>query len=302
MSLTGLLGEKGSPLRAAFRQWLPYTPRFITELNREVAAVAPLIGTSLDPGLSGSAIDFRLRYYFGVQPLENTVAWHGAELMAEALVEDEIETEADPVKVITEVGSRLLRFRTVGRALPEEAERDFTRLCVVLAYFEQFARSGLSVLFDALAGGRVRSLDDVLVLPQEEVVADVITMSQAFLKAQYPQLVARNVILNPVFTGSGDVGGADADIIAGDSLIEFKSTAKARPFDGEDVYQLLSYPCLDYEEEYEIRRVGFSLVRRNFLREWDISQLVAVLSRDELTYTDLRRLFRSHLKDRRRKR
>lgn len=68
MSLTGLLRETDSPLRALFRECLPTTKTFVTNLNRGLRALPLNTVGSVDPGLSGTAIDYRLRYYFRNDP------------------------------------------------------------------------------------------------------------------------------------------------------------------------------------------------------------------------------------------
>jgi hypothetical protein len=170
----------------------------------------------------------------------------------------------------------------------------------VLAYFEQFYRSGHSVIFDGAGNGSLRTNVDIMQLPKVEVVEDVAAMSSAFFASQFPLLATRSVVLNPIFTGSFDVGGADADIIADDCLIDFKSTATDGPIDGWEIFQLLGYPCLDYEDRYRIRKVGFSVVRRNVLREWDIEELVHTLSGGQTEYQVLRERVHAFAIDRKR--
>ena len=142
---------------------------------------------------------------------------------------------------------------------------------------EQYYRSQRSRLFDlALRTGELP--DEPWRLAPPETVADVAAVSRRFFEHQYPLLANRPMVLNPNFAGSADVGGADADIIAGDSLIDFKSTIKARPVAGRDLYQLLGYACLDYADDYGIRSVGLSVLRRDALREWDLERLTEAAS------------------------
>jgi hypothetical protein len=85
-------------------------------------------------------------------------------------------------------------------------------------------------------------------------------------------------------------------LIAGESLIEFKSTAGDRPIDSVAIFQLVSYPCLDYADEYRIRRVGLSLLRRNYLKEWPLDDLIGTLSGGTTTYDSLRAVVRQFFK------
>jgi hypothetical protein len=62
------------------------------------------------------------------------------------------------------------------------------------------------------------------------------------------------------FAGSGDVGGAGADMIIGDLLLEVKARANAT-IRREDVYQAVGYALLDYHDAFQIRQVVLYLTR-----------------------------------------
>lgn len=300
MSLTGLLRDTGSPLRALFRECLPKTKTFVTNLNRELRALPLNTVGSSDPGLSGTAIDYRLRYYFGMTAISDTVAWQGA-----GRLEASLSTFADsPLSgtlhdFLRQVERDVTSLNPVGVRLSVADELRLARDCVALSYFEQFYRSVVAVIafgaknaiFDGARDGSLRSSSEILQLPTVETVEDVAAMSAAFFETQFPLFSARNFVLNPTFEGSSDVGGADADIVLGNTLVEFKSTAKASPFLGDDLYQLLSYACLDYSDQYQIRKVGLSVLRRNAFREWDIESLVDTLSGGRTNYRVFRERF-----------
>ena len=250
--------------------------------------------STLGPGaaaLCGTAIDYRLRYYFGIPVISDTVAWLGALRLEAAILQERHDAPLSGTlhEILRELEQDMLNLEPLGTALARADELRMARNCVVLAYFEQFYRSSLSAIFDGARDGLLRSGADILQLPQAEVVEDVAAISSAFFRSQFPLLAGRSVVFNPTFAGSRDVGGADGDIIAGDSLIDFKSTGATNgPLAATDVYQLLGYPCLDYSDQYRIRRVGFSVLRRNVLREWDIEELVGVLSGGQTGYRVLR--------------
>jgi len=230
-------------------------------------------------------------------PISDTVAWLGADRLEAAILEFRESPLREMVHdFLRELERDILSRKPVGVRLAAADERQLARDCVVLSYFDQFYRSvaaviafgARNVIFDGAMSGSLRSSSEILQLPKIEVIEDVAAMSAAFFESQFPLLAARNFVLNPSFDGSSDVGGADADIILGKTLIDFKSTAQTSPFLGDDLYQLLSYPCLDYSDQYHIRRVGFSVLRRNALREWDIEDLVGALSDGQTEYRVLR--------------
>ena len=295
MSLTGLLSEQGSTLRLTFRELLPDTSSFLRELNDELAS-SPLNTTKpQDPGLSGMALDYRLRYYFAVTPPKETFAARGAASIARALNRERLA--AAFVERFDALHASVLALKPVGRQLPAADEDVLARYCVFLAYCEQFYRSKKSLLFDL--GRRTGAVpDEPWSLAPPETVADVAAVSRSFFEHQYPLLAGRPLVLNPTFDGSKDVGGADGDIIAGASLIDFKSTIKERPVVGRDLYQLLGYVCLDYTDAHRIRSVGLSVLRRDALREWDLEELAHASSGGRTSVAHLRKRIRAAVKER----
>jgi len=92
----------------------------------------------------------------------------------------------------------------------------------------------------------------------QEDVADILAMLAV---TPFELLAPRAAIhLNPVFgNASHAVGGADADLIAGDLMIDVKTSRQAR-IQAEDLDQLLGYLLLARQARRESRR--FPLVRR----------------------------------------
>jgi len=85
------------------------------------------------------------------------------------------------------------------------------------------------------------------------------------------------LILNPLFAGSGEIGGADADLIAAGCLIDVKTTVDPKFSKTRLLYQLLGYVLLDYEDAYRIRSVAIYLSRQALLVRWPLQPLVAML-------------------------
>ncbi len=160
MSLTPLLEITGSELRKIFTESLPRTRGFVARRNRELTTVPLNSGKSSAPGLSGTAVDYQLRHYFGITPLRETVAWHGARRMAHRL---DLQYPSGSDYSFTSASRRYFeRAETEirdldppGRALGEQQALTLARRCIVLSYFEQYFRAALSPLFDrAQAAGR----------------------------------------------------------------------------------------------------------------------------------------------------
>jgi hypothetical protein len=91
----------------------------------------------------------------------------------------------------------------------------------------------------------------------------------------------RVCLLNPKFgNGSIMIGGADADLLLDDMLIDIKTTATLK-IRTEDWRQILGYAALnlhfpigDGERPVAIRSVGFYFSRHAYLASWPLTELV----------------------------
>ena len=86
------------------------------------------------------------------------------------------------------------------------------------------------------------------------------------------------LMLNPILGESSRmIGGADADLISGDLLVDFKTTTK-QAMNPTELDQLFGYFLLARNERKadpdfpEIRRVGLYFCRHGHLSTWDVSQ------------------------------
>jgi hypothetical protein len=104
------------------------------------------------------------------------------------------------------------------------------------------ATDSLAALMAAAPGAW---LDDVM-----SVVAHNRLVLDELARADYSPLTC-----DPAFTGSPLVGGADADLIAGSTLVEIKTTLDRRPR-LRDVHQMLGYLLLDFDDEYQLDRIA----------------------------------------------
>lgn len=81
----------------------------------------------------------------------------------------------------------------------------------------------------------------------------------------------------PHVRGSADIGGADADLIVGDLLIDVKATVSPSRLRKPEFYQLLGYALLDYDDEYGVTRLSFYLSRFGRLITWTVAEYLALL-------------------------
>lgn len=68
--------------------------------------------------------------------------------------------------------------------------------------------------------------------------------------------------MNPNFTYGNVVGGADANMIIGDTLWDIKTTLKRSPFTLDDIIQQVAYVLLDGEMDYHIRQITWYYTRQ----------------------------------------
>lgn len=98
----------------------------------------------------------------------------------------------------------------------------------------------------------------------------------------------------PVFAGSGDIGGADADYILGGLLLDCKATKDPRRLGREEIYQLAGYLLLDYDDQFGIDQVGLYLSRQGGLITWDAAGFLRRLGA-AMSLAQLRERLRRHL-------
>lgn len=287
MSLTRLLRSPGSPVRAyldGVSPWLTDTMGAsrdsrtmahalgLAALARSRTLVPPLPG--VDTARAGTAIDLRARMALtSFDPRESTAAQGVALLPFHAR---EVHNGAHRARVLEEAFDVAIRILD---APADEGELD--RACLVLAHCEQVYRVGAS----ALAGSLGDALDATENGLDFALRIDVPSLDdlRALMKANADQInewhrsitKGERFESNPSFVGSALVGGADADWIVGDVLIDSKAYAKLsvdtlRGF----IRQLLGYVMLDLDDAHGIRAVGLWLPRQGLTRIWSLERLL----------------------------
>ena len=189
-----------------------------------------------------------------------------------------------------------------ARLLERHDEELLNRYCIGLALFEEFTRPGAahaqssSPLLRCLPGS---TAEDLLGIAGAHWVDDLCRLSQTFFQA-FQDRFYDEAILNPTFAGSPDVGGADADLILDDCLVEFKTTIKDEIEKVRTLYQLIGYSLLDYDDEFGLGRLGVYMARQGEFIEWPIVNLFErLMGQKPPPLQDLRREFRDAVISRR---
>lgn len=284
MSLTSHLRNKNSPICKFLTEAFPNIKPFLAEARKRVrdAPTAKPIGR-VSYGTIGTAIDYRIRYYFGVTQPSQLIAWNGASRTVVLTVETEhgeatvypadgLQLDKDLVDGFFE---RLTAFLNdtdpVHRRLTSDEEAELARYCYVLALFDEIARSPSTARRSALFEHKFRNVDELLELPPMIGIDDMCGLSEIFFKG-FNDKFDLPATLNPTFSGSPDVGGADGDIILNRTLLDVKTTIKSE-ISPQWIYQLLGYALLDYDNEYDLTGVGLYMARQGLQIDWSFEEV-----------------------------
>ena len=217
------------------------------------------------------------------------VAWKGA---------SGLETRADttiPVKqFFDEFTSQVERLKPWKNRLTEADENLLCRYCVVLALFEQIYRGPIQN--SPLTTRTFDSVEGLLAISENNWIDDLRTLSWIFFD-NYGDLTEHSepAILNPVFDGSADIGGADGDLIVDHCLLDIKCSVNPT-IRSESIYQLMGYALLDYSDRYGLESVGLYMARQGQIVHWPLAGLIHQASGNEqLRLEDLRTAFRELL-------
>lgn len=327
MSLTGHLKDPTSQITQFIRQRFPQTSSIMKMTNKHLRSLPPI---SLDfpnwvYGPIGMAIDYRIRYSFAITPSNRLVAWRGArELCVKEWESDddipfdwndvptgmgipipssdglavEVAQGPYPLKLIFSffgtLNATLETIQPVGKRLSMEEERVLARYCFVLALFEQIFRSGRHLEGPLMVPTPKKIVEELLAIPEDAWVDDISALSWLFYD-KCSHLLSQASILNPTFAGSGDVGGADADLIVNGCLFDMKTTKQAN-VDPNWLRQLIGYLLLDYDDTYHIDSVAIYMARQGEVFTWSIPDFLCQLTGDSTTsLTQLRQEFRTLL-------
>lgn len=293
MSLSSHLDDRTSPIGQFIRQRFSQTTALTKDANRrlkEAATLRPVVaaGEAYPYAVLGSAIDYRIRYAFAITPYERLVAHHGALLLSNpgAYYSRRL------VKAFFEsLSAALQALEPVGRRLNAAEERVLDGYCYVLSLFEQVFRSNAYVQGPLLQPSMKQSVEELLAIPQVASLDDLGALFGLFYD-RYAHLLTQPAVLNPIFAGSFDIGGADADMIVDGCLIDIKTSISPQ-IKAEFLYQLAGYVLLDYDDAYHITSVGIYMARQGILFAWRLAEFMQKLTgADESALASLRQAFR----------
>jgi hypothetical protein len=300
LPLTGQLRYPASPISVFLADHFPGTQRVVRDyLDRIFDLPRPVQPADVRyPAWAalGHAIDFRLRLSLG-WPLGDTVT------VGVAAVGDPGSLRGAPPRAardaLYECGLELIGEVRGWLGDPGSAsDEDLARLCFVAAYYEDVYRTGEVRRGSMLAGAAPGVTLDALVATVPGYVVEDVGQQVGLARAAFKEhraLPPRAVTCGPVFRGSADIGGADADFILGGLLLDCKATIMPRRLGADEISQLLGYLLLDYYDEYDIRQVGLYLSRQGAAITWDVADFLELLGA-AAPLPELRAALRAHLR------
>jgi len=275
LSLTQQLKLPASPISRFMTQHLPNTlvlqRDYLARLAGLPHPVQPLDVRYPDWAALGHAIDYRLRLSFGGQLGPAVTA--GVDIIGST--ECLPGAPAPPVRRALHVaGQRLLAVVNTYLADPSgHDEETLARICFVAAFYENIARTGQIRRHSMLTGATAATtLTDLTAAVPTYAIDDLdaqLRLAEQPLAA-FRALPPHAKVCGPIFTGSDDIGGADADFILDGLLLDCKATTYPRTMGRDEIYQLAGYLLLDYDDHYGINRVGLYLSRQGALIVWSV--------------------------------
>ncbi|MFF1830735.1 hypothetical protein [Paenarthrobacter sp. NPDC058040] len=287
MSLTSLLRDPQSPERAYLDRISPALEASgghsdgaraaaealgLPQLASSVTVVSPFPGA--EPRLAGTAFDFRARIELGGFNPRQSVAADGVALLD--VLTPIIDNGGHRTRVLAQA------FDVATTLLQEPSNHlDLDRAAILLAHCEQVARTGATAINGALGGACDRAVDGQALADGVDPgllanLRSLVASNGDQLEAWQEQIAAGvRYEPNPQFAGSRLVGGADADWMIGQTLIDCKvysvlTISKLRDF----LRQLLGYVMLDTDDSLEIRSVGIWLPRQRLMPTWSLTHLL----------------------------
>ncbi|GLJ62225.1 hypothetical protein GCM10017576_23550 [Microbacterium barkeri] len=246
-------------------------------------------------GPIGTAFDYRVRMMLGGFAVGNTVALRGLEHFQ--LHTEGIRRGKHMARVLDEA------LLIADQAAQSGTDEDQDRLAIVLAWCESFYRAGIYAVVEGTLGKQLRKAKngaDLLALIDPLMLADLAALRTGAAEqvAEWNRAIDAGGRFepNPVFAGSAMVGGADADWMIGDTLIDCKATERlTNPWIRDTLFQLLGYTLLDFEDALRIRWLGIWLPRRRAFQSWSLGEILERPADEALP--DLRARFQQTLRE-----
>jgi len=292
VSLTDHVKARRSSVRLFMDEWFPAaawknpfglagTREFLNELNtgfRRSPIIRP--AAPIDYQLVGTAIDFRIRYYFRNTPPRDLLTSHAL---------SRSRRFPGALELFTDLEFAIDRAGPVLRRLSLGDEDVVNRCCYVLASIDRRRHGGVAGPGEVpLDAANTRVLDELGAGVPAIALDDMRALSWLFWDNSQPVLdLVRHhgmtVVSGPRFGAAGRlIGGAVGDLLLGGPtwgsgmLIDVK-TSITPGIVRSHVLQILGYALLDWENTHSIDMVGVYLARSGDWVVWPVEDLLNYL-------------------------
>jgi hypothetical protein len=169
------------------------------------------------------------------------------------------------------------------------------RSCWALALLSEVYRGGPPVVMGGPLGqfrGRKAAGQELLALCPPAGLDQLAQFRQVFEMTLMPQLATRPGLwaIGPTFIGS-ELINADADLVAGGLLLDLKTSSKSS-LAVTDLFQVIGYALLDFEDAYRVAELGIFAARYGYLAAWELDDLLDALAGREMHISAVRDKFR----------
>ncbi len=317
VSLTSHLDDKDSPIRAYFERAFPNTaelkfantddppgsinlpsgPVEMHTLRRFVppsARVLPDDQSRYPWALTGTALDYRLRYQYEIGDPESFTAYLGWQEVVRR-PHGERAPDTGWTSLLGAIADLVDRANPAKSVLALDDELALSRMCGLLAMYEQIYRMGgianpntqKSRLFEV---GLDASLDELLDLIDPRLPPDLAALVQLHRESSQDLSGQSQLVCNPEFARSRDLGGADADMMIDHALVELK-TMKTAALSKKFAWQVLGYLLADTDDVYEIESVGWYFARQGYWWTFPVDEFLGRLASGNTTLPKARAEF-----------
>lgn len=295
-ALTYEIKDAASPVARWLRVTFPHYKEIQAEyrVGAGVARVVP--SRAVAPATQGAAIDWWLRMlidpevpvdlpYAGLSTGQVSCVRAGLELLA-------------ALGGLDDTGAP----RAVKPArLASASDEWWARACYALALLTELYRAPVVDGSRLMRLSEDSKVEDLLALANDDEVADLIALRDLARERLLPALPAGAVATGVTFDGSRDLN-ADADLICGGMLVDFKASqgrarkdgTRAASLDRTELDQLLGYALMDYSDTFGIHTVAIYGVRFGHLAAWPLVDLATRMSGRQVDIAELRKQF-AHL-------
>ncbi|MEU4712085.1 hypothetical protein AB0F73_00215 [Micromonospora purpureochromogenes] len=294
-ALTREVQDAKSPVARWLRATFPHHHDVQAEYRDAVGLTRVVPSPAVATGTQGAAIDWWLRFLVdpapslrlataGLRPRRAPCRRAGLELLHEL---GAIDDEGNGVESIDPD-----RFT-------DRPDEWWARVSYALALLVELYRAPLVEGSRLMRLGPDSRAADLLALANADEVADLIAMRDVAVEGLLPALPAGPVATGSTFDGSADLN-ADADLIVGGVLVDFKASQGGRPrIDGTraaslaraDLDQLLGYVLLDYSDAFALSSVAIYAARFGSYTAWPLAELCTRLAGRRVDLAALRHEF-----------